>query len=144
MTSRVFRSIGIAAVAALSIPGIAGAQGRANGASLPTPQTAAPADGVSLAGKWKLYVVEAQAEMDLELTQTGTEITGVGTSDHLGTMKIEGTFVSGTLTLASTGSVNGQDVRIEYSGKYKENGTLAGELTSQMGAMTWTAERVKK
>ena len=112
--------------------------------AVPQSQTAVLTEGVSLTGNWNLTIVEAQVGMEAELTQTGSKITGVAKSEHLGTMKIEGTFVAGTLSFVSTGSVNGQDVRIEYTGKYKANGSFAGDLTSQMGAMTWTAERIKK
>lgn len=110
----------------------------------PASQMAASTEGVNLTGAWKLTIVEAQVPMQAELTQTGSKITGVANSEHLGAMKIEGTFVAGTLSFTATGSVSGQDVKIEFSAKYKADGSFAGDLTSQMGAMTWTGERVKK
>ncbi len=48
------------------------------------------------------------------------------------------------LTFSTTSSPGGQDVRIDYKGKYKTDGTFAGDLTSPMGAMTWTLAPVKK
>lgn len=109
---------------------------------LPASQ-AASAD-MNITGAWKMTVVEAQLQMEVALTQTGTKITGSAMSDHLGRMTIEGTFANGTLSFVTVGTVSGEEVRIECSGKYLANGTLAGDLASQMGAMTWTAERVKK
>lgn len=108
------------------------------------PASQAVSPDVNLTGAWTMAIVEAQLQLDVALTQTGTKVTGSAMSDHLGKMTIEGTFGNGTLSFVSVGSVSGQEVRIEYSGRYLANGTLAGELTSQMGAMTWTAARVKK
>jgi hypothetical protein len=111
---------------------------------VPSAQAAVSTEGVSLTGRWKLNIVEAQVPMDVELTQAGTKVTGTGTSEHLGTMKIEGTFVAGTLTFVASGEAMGQQVKIEFAGKYTSGGTFAGEAQSQMGPLTWTAERVKK
>lgn len=110
---------------------------------LPATQSAST-DGVNLTGKWETMINEAQVHMEMDLTHTGSKVTGTATSDHLGVMKLDGTLANGTLTLVATGSVGGQDVRLELSGKYKADGTFAGDLTSQMGAMTWTSARAKK
>lgn len=110
---------------------------------LPTSQGAST-DGVNVTGKWATTINEAQVHMEMDLTHAGSKVTGTATSDHLGVMKVEGALANGTLTLVATGSVGGQDVRLELSGKYKADGSFAGDLTSQMGAMTWTAARVKK
>ncbi len=101
-------------------------------------------EGLNLTGNWNLKVVEAQLEIDVELKQAGNKITGSAKSDHLGVMSLEGTLANGTLSFTTVGSNGGQEVRIEYTGKYKTDGTFAGDLTSPMGAMTWTAARVKK
>jgi hypothetical protein len=109
----------------------------------PVPSVAA-GPSIDLNGNWKMSINEAQLHMDVTLKQEGTKVTGTATSEHLGTMNLEGTYANGTVSFVTTGSVSGQDVKIEYSGKTKADGTLAGDLTSQMGAMTWSAERVKK
>jgi hypothetical protein len=111
---------------------------------VPASQAAAPSAGVNVSGKWTVSIVEAQVVLDVELTQTGTTVTGSSNSEHLGAMTLEGTFASGILKFVMVGSNAGQEVRIEYTGKYKADGSFAGDLTSQMGPMTWTAERVKK
>jgi hypothetical protein len=107
-------------------------------------EQAASSASVDVTGKWAATFVEVQVHLEMDLTQSGSKVTGTGNSDHLGVMKIEGTFASGTLSLVATGFAQGQDVRLELSGKYKADGTFAGDMTSQMGQMTWTAERVKK
>jgi hypothetical protein len=99
---------------------------------------------VDLNGSWKMTIAEAQQTLDTELKQDGTKVTGVAKNDHLGSLAIEGTFASGTLSFVASGTVSGQPVRIEFSGKYTKSGTFAGDAMSQMGALTWTAERVKK
>jgi len=110
----------------------------------------APADAVAssapaaMTGKWTLTIVEAQLQLAVDLTQAGSKVTGTATSDHLGTMTLEGTLANGVLKFTTAGSAGGQDVRLEYSGKYKADGTFAGDLTSPMGAMTWTLASMKK
>lgn len=105
---------------------------------------ASVAAGTTIAGNWTMTIPEAQQTLIAELKQDGNKITGVAKNDHLGALAIEGTFASGTLSFIAKGSANGQDVRIEFTGKFTNAGTFAGDLTSAMGAMTWTAERVKK
>ncbi len=107
-------------------------------------QAAAPTASVDMTGKWTLSVVEAQLQIAVDLKHAGNKVTGTATSDHLGAMALEGTLADGVLKFATTGSSGGQDVRIEYTGKYKSDGTFAGDLSSPMGAMTWTLAQVKK
>jgi hypothetical protein len=45
--------------------------------------------------------------------------------------------VDATLTIATSGG----DTQVSLTAKLKENGTLEGYLSSQMGDMTWTASR---
>jgi hypothetical protein len=96
---------------------------------------------VDMTGKWTMAVVEAQLQIALDLKQSGTKITGTATSDHLGTMTLTGTLANGTLTFTTNGSTSGD---IQYTGTLKADGTFAGGLTSQAGAMTWTLAQVKK
>lgn len=110
---------------------------------VPTGDTASTAS-LNMTGKWTLWVVEAQLEIPVELKQAGSTITGTATSDHLGTMTLEGTLADGVLKFATAGSAGGQDVHIQYAGRYKADGTFAGDLTSPMGSMTWTLVPVKK
>ncbi|TAK18650.1 MAG: hypothetical protein EPO35_01190 [Acidobacteria bacterium] len=105
---------------------------------------AAASEAVNLNGTWKMAIVEAQLQLDAEFHQDGAKVTGVLKSDHLGDLQVEGTYASGVLSFVATGSAGGQDVRIEFSGKSTAAGALGGDLVSQMGPMTWTAERIKK
>lgn len=110
---------------------------------LPASQ-AVSSQAVDLNGGWTLAIVEAQQTLATELKQDGSKVTGVAKNDHLGTLAIEGTFAGGTLSFVATGNVSGQPVKIEFSGQYLKTGGFAGEAQSQMGTLTWTAERVKK
>jgi len=99
---------------------------------------------VDTTGKWTLSVVEAQLQIAVELKQTGNKITGTATSDHLGTMKLDGTLANGVLKFTTVGSNAGQEIKIDYTGKYRADGTFSGDLASEMGAMTWSMAQVKK
>lgn len=101
-------------------------------------------EGVSVTGSWKMTIPEAGQLLDVEFTQDGSKITGTATNEHLGTLNLAGTLTAGTLSFVATGSAMGQQVKIEFAGKYTKAGTFAGDAQSPMGAMTWTAERVKK
>lgn len=104
---------------------------------------AAPADGVTLEGAWAMTIVEAQLQVGVTLTQRGTRLTGAATSDHLGPVSLEDTFRDGMVTLVGHGSQGGQDLRMDFSGRYTAGGTLTGEVVSPVGTMTWTAARVR-
>jgi hypothetical protein len=109
------------------------------------PETqAVSSEGVNLTGAWKMTIPEAQQVMDVELKQDGAKVTGTAKNEHLGTLNLDGMFASGTLSFIATGEAMGQQVKIEFTGKYTKAGTFAGDAQSQMGALTWTAERVKK
>ena len=77
--------------------------------------------------------------MGMALEQEGKTVTGSFASPH-GELALAGEFADGTLTLATK---NADGPQITFNAKLKENGTLAGYLSSEMGDMTWTAERVK-
>jgi len=106
-----------------------------------TGEVGASSAGVIVTGAWTMSIIEAQLKVDVELTQVGEKVTGTATSDHLGVMTIEGTFVNGLLTFTSNGKTSGP---IEYSGKLMADGPISGRLTSQAGARTGTAARLKK
>ena len=77
--------------------------------------------------------------MGLVLEQKGTKVTGTFASPH-GDMPVEGEFVDGTLKLATTGG--NVDSQITFEARLKDGQTLSGYLSSPMGDMAWTAERV--
>ena len=74
--------------------------------------------------------------MGLDLAQEGKKVTGTLATPHGDDLQVEGEFVGGTLTLATPG---GGDSHITMKAKLKDDGTLDGYLSSQMGDMTWTA-----
>ena len=76
--------------------------------------------------------------MGLELEQSETKIKGTLATPHGDNLPVEGEFVDGTLTIATP--VEGES-QISMTAKLKEDGTLTGHLSSQMGDMTWTATR---
>jgi hypothetical protein len=94
----------------------------------------------TVAGKWTMTVKGARGgtPMALTLEQTGKKVTGTF-NPHGEDFPVSGELFEGTLTLATPRSA---DSRISFTAKLKENGTLEGYLSSQMGDMTWTAERI--
>jgi hypothetical protein len=79
--------------------------------------------------------------MGLELTQEGKKVSGTFATPHGDDLQVAGEFGEGTLTLATT---SGGESKITMTAKMKEDGTLDGYLSSQMGDMTWTARRVTR
>ena len=92
----------------------------------------------SVAGTWSMTVdggPHGTLKMALTLKQEETKVTGTFASPH-GDMAVEGTFENDALKLAAG------EGSITFTAKLKEDGTLAGYLSSEMGDMKWTAERV--
>jgi hypothetical protein len=102
---------------------------------------AAVAAAPSVTGTWSMSVdsPHGAATMGLVLKQDGTKVAGTFASGHSPDMALEGEFADGTLKLDTT---EGGDAKIMFTGKLKDDGTLAGYLSSQMGDMKWTATRV--
>ena len=100
-------------------------------------QKAAP--GVT--GSWAAAIKgspHGDVTMGLELAQEGKKVTGTLATPHGDKLQVEGEFVGVTLTLATPG---GGDAHISMKAKLKDDGTLDGYISSQMGDMTWTATR---
>jgi len=97
-----------------------------------------------LTGKWTLALqgpaVHGVTTMGLTLTQKKAQVTGTFASPH-GDMHVEGEFSNGTLNLATTDAES--DQQITFTAKLRDDGTLDGFMSSQMGDMKWTATRVK-
>ncbi len=99
-------------------------------------QKAAP----GVAGRWAMFVKggpHGDMTMGLELAQEGKKVSGTFATPH-GDIKVEGEFVEAKLTIATP---IGTETQISLTAKLKDNGTLEGYLSSQMGDMTWTASR---
>ena len=97
-----------------------------------------------LTGKWTLALqgpaVHGVTTMGLTLMQKKAQVMGTFASPH-GDMHVEGEFSNGTLNLATVDAEG--DQQITFTAKLKDDGTLAGFMSSQMGDMKWTATRVK-
>jgi opacity protein-like surface antigen len=102
--------------------------------------TVAAAAAPAVTGTWTMTVLgspHGDMTMGLTLEQKGTKVTGTLASPH-GDMAVAGEFTDGTLNVATAG---GDDEKITLNAKLKEDGTLAGYLSSPMGDMKWTAVR---
>lgn len=114
--------------------------------NLQAQQAKPKADTASVAGKWAISVANDQGPMSagMALTQNAAKVTGTFTSDHTGEVPIEGEFANGTLTFSiDIHGDSGSSMHVDFSGKMKDDGTLAGTLKGPMGEMTWTATRGK-
>jgi len=112
---------------------------------LPAQKAKAPA-APNVTGAWIASASAGQGGMkiDLNLKQDGNKLGGTLKSDHSGELPLEGMIANGTLVFFATTNAGGPgSMRLEFSAKLKDDGTVAGELMSPMGKMPWTAERAK-
>ena len=102
-------------------------------------------DTKSIAGKWTMSVDSPHGAMTLGLVlkQEGKTITGTFASPH-GELPIDGEFADRTLKLTTTVSHDGDSTEMTLNAKLKDDGSLAGYLSSAMGDMMWTAQRAKE
>ena len=116
------------------------------GVSTNAQEPAKPAAPTGVAGKWTMSVngQDGVITAGLALTQDGRKVTGTLTSDQTGEVPLAGEFADGTLTFSVTVHTDSDAMRVDFTGKLKDDGTLAGSLTGPMGDMTWTATRVKQ
>jgi len=104
--------------------------------------TVAAAAAPTVTGTWTMTVLgspHGDMTMGLTLKQDGTKVTGTLASPH-GEMAVTGEFADGDLSLATGG---GDDEKLTFSAKLKDDGTLAGYLSSPMVDMKWTASRAE-
>jgi hypothetical protein len=98
----------------------------------------------NLAGTWEMTVkgpaVHGDLTATMELEQDGAKVTGTFLA-HGNRHSVSGEFSDGELSLETSDNEHHKGVVI--SGKLKEDGTLAGYLSTPMGDMQWTAARVK-
>ncbi len=98
----------------------------------------------SVAGNWNMSVNGPQGPMaiSMALTQDGRKLTG-NLSSQMGDTGLEGEFADGKISFVISFQGNSGATQISFVGMLKEDGTLEGTLSGEMGDMTWTAERVK-
>jgi len=95
----------------------------------------------TVAGTWTMTVEgspHGTMTAGLALKQDGTKVTGTFSSGHTADMTVAGEFVDGELKIETAGDTDG---KILFMAKLKDDGTLAGYLSSPMGDMRWTASR---
>jgi len=96
-----------------------------------------------VAGKWTLTVDTGPAHgittMGLALTEDGKKVGGTFQSPH-GDVKVTGEFADGALSLSTIGS---DEMIVTFHAKMREDGTLAGYLSTPRGDMKFTAERAR-
>lgn len=95
----------------------------------------------TVSGTWSMSIDSPHGTMkaSLSLKQDGTKVTG-SFSGPLPDMAVEGTFQDGTLKVETAGDAEHKFV---FQAKLKDDGTLAGYLSTEHGDMKWTAERVE-
>jgi hypothetical protein len=76
--------------------------------------------------------------MGLVLTQDGTKVSGTFASGHGPDLAVTGEFAEGALKFETAGH---GDSKILFSARLKDDGTLAGTISSKMGDMKWTASK---
>jgi hypothetical protein len=97
-----------------------------------------------VAGKWTMTVDTGSAHgimtMGLTLEQDGKDVSGTFHSPH-GDVAVAGEFVDGTLKLSVTSADS--DMSGTFSAKLRDDGTLAGYMSTSRGDMKFTAERAE-
>jgi hypothetical protein len=94
-----------------------------------------------VSGTWTMNVVggpHGAATMQLVLKQEGAKVSGTFASGHGADMEVKGQFANGSLEIETSGG----DHKVTLDAKLKDDGTLAGTLSSTVGDMRWTASRV--
>jgi hypothetical protein len=100
----------------------------------------------TVAGRWTMSVdagPHGTMTMGLVLEQKGKRVTGTFSSPH-GDVGVEGEFTDGTLTLTTTATDGHEAMHVTFNARLQETGTLSGYLSSEMGDMKWTADRMKE
>ena len=95
----------------------------------------------TVSGTWSMSVDSPHGNMKMSLTlkQDGTKVTGTFRGP-MPDMDVTGTFENGTLKVETSDTA---EHKILFSAKLKDDGTLTGYLSSDMGDMKWTAERAQ-
>jgi len=96
----------------------------------------------TVTGTWTMKVEggpHGDAAMSLTLKQDGTKVTGTFAPGHAADMEVTGEFANGELKLETT--AGDADSKVIFNAKLKDDGTLAGYVSSRMGDMKWTASR---
>ena len=91
----------------------------------------------SVAGMWTLAVTD-QGSYPMVLAQKGKTVTGSIDGPH-GLIQLKGEFGNGQLKFTGTSEA----IKLSAMGTMKADGSLTGNMTSNVGDMEWTAIRKK-
>lgn len=104
---------------------------------------AAGAATPGVAGTWTLTVDTGSAHgittMSLTLSEEGNKVSGTFQSPH-GDHEVSGEFAGGALRLSTNAS---DEMTVTFHATMREDGTLAGYVSTPRGDMKFTAERAK-
>jgi hypothetical protein len=95
----------------------------------------------SVAGGWTVSVQEMS--LHLVLMQKGKNITGTLENPHGGLIPITGEFASGQIKFHGKSQGGSLQIELSATGGVQTDGSLAGNLTSNVGDMEWSAVRSK-
>jgi len=93
-------------------------------------------------GTWTGRIVgtpHGDLTMTMTLEQDGNKVTGTLTTEVTGKVTLSGDLTDGALTLSTAPDA---EPSFTMTGSLKEDGKLGGSLSTHMGDMTWSAERV--
>ena len=95
----------------------------------------------TVSGTWSMSVDSPHGKMKTSLTlkQDGTRVTGTFRS-QMPDMDVAGTFENGSLKIETSDTA---EHKLIFSARLKDDGTLAGYISGEMGDMNWTAARVQ-
>jgi hypothetical protein len=98
----------------------------------------------NVAGKWTMTVDTGSAHgittMGLTLKQDGKTLSGTFHSPH-GDLAVTGEFTEDTLRLSTSANA---EMSVTFSAKLRDDGTLAGYLSTSRGDMKFTAEKARE
>jgi hypothetical protein len=107
----------------------------------PKAESKAPA---GVAGKWILTVATQNGTMTptLDLKVDGKKLTGTISSQQ-GDTAITGEVADTKLTFSINVQTNNGEMKIDFTGTLKADGTLAGTMAFAQGEIPWTGARPK-
>src|SRR5690349_15753761 len=93
----------------------------------------------NIAGTWTFRVPEMSLRM--VLMQKGKNITGTLQNPHGNPIELKGEYSGGELKFSGSSEGGEFSYRLSGTGKIQTDGSLSGNLTSNVGDITWTAVR---
>jgi hypothetical protein len=97
----------------------------------------------TVGGTWMLSVSDVM-QMRMVLLQKGKRITGTLYNPHSNPIALSGEFEDGRFRFFGSSKGGEWDYNLAGIGELKDDGSLAGTLTSNVGEMKWMATRVKR